>query len=98
MAFGHSHVDDSGGHRVFSRLLRQFENSQGRGEWRPLNPSLSSLVQCYFGTPFEDRAASAFKKALPTLAWGAFVWFRSEPDRLLWLSETPFDITKRANL
>ncbi|WP_088580434.1 BsuBI/PstI family type II restriction endonuclease [Burkholderia ubonensis] len=53
--------------------------------------------QCYFGTAFEDRADSAFKKALPTLAWGSFVWFRSEPERLLWLSEQPFDITKRAS-
>ncbi len=49
--------------------------------------------QCYFGTAFEDRADGAFKKALPTLAWGSFVWFRSEPERLLWLSEWPFDIT-----
>lgn len=54
--------------------------------------------QCYFGTAFEDRAAGAFKKALPTLAWGSFVWFRSEPSRLLWLSETPFDITTRVSL
>lgn len=53
--------------------------------------------QCYFGTAFEDRADSAFKKALPTLAWGSFVWFRSEPERLLWLSEQPFDITKKAS-
>lgn len=50
--------------------------------------------QCYFVTAFEDRADGAFKKALPTLAWGSYVWFRSEPDRLMWLSENPFDITK----
>ncbi len=51
--------------------------------------------QCYFGTAFEDRADSAFKKALPTLAWGSFVWFRSEPAQFMWLSEKPFNITKR---
>ncbi|MEX3671143.1 BsuBI/PstI family type II restriction endonuclease [Paraburkholderia phenoliruptrix] len=51
--------------------------------------------QCYFGTAFEDRADSAFRKALPTLAWGSFVWFRSEPRQLMWLSESPFNITKR---
>ena len=28
--------------------------------------------QCIFGTAFEDRADGAFKKALPTLAWGTF--------------------------
>ncbi|AKU23254.1 BsuBI/PstI family type II restriction endonuclease [Massilia sp. NR 4-1] len=53
--------------------------------------------QCYFGTAFEDRADSAFKKALPTLAWGSFVWFRSEPDRLIWLAEEPFQITDVRN-
>lgn len=49
--------------------------------------------QCLFGTAFEDRADSAFKKCLPELAWGTFVWFRSEPDCLLWLYEEPFAIT-----
>ncbi|RQY30734.1 restriction endonuclease [Burkholderia stagnalis] len=48
--------------------------------------------QCFFGTAFEDRAHRAFKKALPTLAWGSFTWFRSEPERLMWLSEKPFDV------
>jgi hypothetical protein len=50
--------------------------------------------QCLFGTAFEDRAAPAFRKCLPTLAWGTFAWFRSEPDRIMWLLDKPFDITK----
>lgn len=49
--------------------------------------------QCIFGTAFEDRADGAFRKALPTLAWGTFAWFRSEPERLMWLADEPFDIT-----
>jgi hypothetical protein len=49
--------------------------------------------QCHFGTAFEDRADSAFKKCLPQLAWGTFAWFRSEPERLMWLADEPFDIT-----
>lgn len=49
--------------------------------------------QCLFGTAFEDRADSAFKKCLPELAWGTFVWFRSEPDSLIWLYDEPFSIT-----
>ncbi|MBG1252523.1 BsuBI/PstI family type II restriction endonuclease [Burkholderia pseudomallei] len=53
--------------------------------------------QCYFGTAFEDRADSAFKKAVPTLAWGSFIWFRSEPERLMWLHSQPFDIAKDTN-
>lgn len=50
--------------------------------------------QCLFGTAFEDRADKAFKKCLPELAWGTFVWFRSEPDCLVWLYEEPFLITE----
>jgi len=50
--------------------------------------------QCIFGTAFEDRADGAFKKALPTLAWGTFAWFRSEPERLMWLADQPYDLTK----
>ena len=49
--------------------------------------------QCLFGTAFEDRADSAFKKCLPELAWGTFAWFRSEPDCLVWLYDEPFSIT-----
>jgi hypothetical protein len=49
--------------------------------------------QCIFGTAFEDRADGAFKKALPTLAWGTFAWFRSEPERLMWLAEEPYYLT-----
>lgn len=52
------------------------------------------VEQCIFGTAFEDRADSAFKKALPTLAWGTFAWFRSEPERLLWLADQPYNLTK----
>lgn len=50
--------------------------------------------QCIFGTAFQDRADSAFKKALPTLAWGTFAWFQSEPERLIWLADQPYDLTK----
>lgn len=49
--------------------------------------------QCIFGTAFEDRAHNAFRKCLPTLAWGSFAWFRTEPNRLIWLYDEPIDIT-----
>lgn len=39
-----------------------------------------------FLTAFEDRAASAYKKAVSELAWGSFVWFMSEPDHIVVLS------------
>ncbi|WP_343029371.1 BsuBI/PstI family type II restriction endonuclease [Janthinobacterium sp. CAN_S7] len=50
--------------------------------------------QCHFGTAFEDRVHGGFTKTWPQLAWGTFVWFRSEPEHLLWMREKPFDITK----
>ncbi|HEX7747686.1 MAG TPA: BsuBI/PstI family type II restriction endonuclease [Bordetella sp.] len=50
--------------------------------------------QCQFGTAFEDRADSAFRKCLPQLAWGTFVWFRSEPNRLMWLHSEPFNMAR----
>ena len=49
--------------------------------------------QCLFGTAFEDRSDTAFRKCLPQLAWGGFVWFRTEPERLIWLHEGSFDLT-----
>lgn len=49
--------------------------------------------RCVFGTAFEDRADAAFKKCLPQLAWGTFAWFRSEPERLMWLADKPYFIT-----
>jgi hypothetical protein len=43
---------------------------------------------CIFGTAFQDRGSSEFRKALPTLAWGTFAWFASEPDRIMRLDDT----------
>ena len=42
-----------------------------------------------FVTAFADRADGAFKKSVDALAWGAYAWFMSEPERLLELIETP---------
>lgn len=39
-----------------------------------------------FVTAYEDRNA-AFRRTVSTLAWGSFVWFASEPDQLVALSE-----------
>lgn len=50
--------------------------------------------QCLFGTAYEDRVDKGFTKTWPQLAWGTFAWFRAEPDRLLWMVDQPFDITK----
>ncbi len=52
------------------------------------------LEQCYFGTAFEDRTDSAFRKTMAQLAWGSFAWFRAEPERLVVMFDRPFDLGK----
>jgi hypothetical protein len=37
----------------------------------------------FFVTAFEDRSAPPFRKLAGEIAWGTFVWFAAEPDRLL---------------
>jgi BsuBI/PstI restriction endonuclease domain/BsuBI/PstI restriction endonuclease HTH domain len=36
-----------------------------------------------FVTAFRDRGATAYRSAAESIAWGSFVWFASEPDRIL---------------
>jgi hypothetical protein len=42
--------------------------------------------ECSFVTAFSHRDSSQFKKAVSSLAWGAFAWFMNEPDKLMVLS------------
>ena len=44
-------------------------------------------AQIAFVTAFQDRDTSAFKKAVPNLAWGSFAWFVSEPNQLVQLRD-----------
>jgi hypothetical protein len=37
----------------------------------------------YFVSAFADRSASTFRKLAAEIAWGTFVWFMSEPDKLV---------------
>lgn len=36
-----------------------------------------------FVTAFKDRSSPAFRKAIPEIAWGTYVWFCSEPDFII---------------
>jgi hypothetical protein len=36
-----------------------------------------------FISAFLDRGQSAFRKAVPNLAWGSFAWFAAEPDNII---------------
>jgi BsuBI/PstI restriction endonuclease domain len=40
-----------------------------------------------FLTAYEDRASEAFRRTISSVVWGSFVWFASEPDKLLILKE-----------
>jgi BsuBI/PstI restriction endonuclease len=40
-----------------------------------------------FVTAYLDRSAGPARRTLPTLAWGSFAWFVSEPDRLVQLHD-----------
>lgn len=47
-----------------------------------------------FMTAFLDRRKAAFKKAFDGLAWGAFVWLASEPDKLIYLHDGTPEIVR----
>jgi hypothetical protein len=40
-----------------------------------------------FLTAYEDRGSDAFRRTISSVVWGSFVWFASEPDKLLILKE-----------
>lgn len=48
-----------------------------------------------FVTAYADRDTAAFKKTVPSLAWGSFAWFMSEPDKLIGMhnvGDTPVNL------
>ncbi len=44
---------------------------------------------CGFLTRFLSRTDAAFRRRVPTIAWGTLVWFLDEPDKLFRLEELP---------
>jgi hypothetical protein len=38
-------------------------------------------------TVFKDRSDAASRRLLPSIAWGTFVWYASEPDEIMFLRE-----------
>jgi len=44
-----------------------------------------SRSQVAFVTAYADRQSAGFKKTVIGLAWGAFAWFMSEPDKIFML-------------
>lgn len=42
---------------------------------------------CAFVTVFKDRAGSESRKLSPSVAWGTFIWYASEPDHIIFLRD-----------
>ena len=40
-----------------------------------------------FVSAYLDRSSAVFKKNVPDLAWGSFVWFAAEPDHVVTLQD-----------
>lgn len=51
-----------------------------------------------FVTAYADRDTAAFKKTVPSLAWGSFAWFMSEPGKLIGLHAATNALDLRALL
>ena len=44
-------------------------------------------TSCVFLTVFKDRTSIVSRKLLPSIAWGTFVWYESEPRNIIYLRE-----------
>lgn len=42
---------------------------------------------CAFVTVFKDRSDSVSRKLVPSIAWGTFVWYASEPEEIIFLRQ-----------
>lgn len=42
---------------------------------------------CVYVTVFKDRSDSASRKLVPSIAWGTFIWYASEPDEIVFLRQ-----------
>ncbi len=63
-------------------------SEQRRGELESLAVAGGySPSGCSYVSAFEDRADSPFARMSASLAWGSFVWFRTEPDHIVFLRE-----------
>lgn len=42
---------------------------------------------CVYVTVFRDRSDSVSRKLVPSIAWGTFIWYASEPENIVYLRE-----------
>jgi hypothetical protein len=57
-----------------------------------------SRDQVAFLTAYQDRETAGFRKTITGLAWGAFAWFASEPDKLVILRDGASNPARLADL
>lgn len=48
---------------------------------------------CAYVTVFKDRSDAASRKLVPSIAWGTFLWYASEPDNIISLCEGKEGVT-----
>lgn len=48
---------------------------------------------CAYITVFKDRSDAASRKLVPSIAWGTFIWYASEPDNIIILREGKEKVT-----
>ncbi len=51
-----------------------------------------------FVTAFQDRSAPAYRRLAAEIAWGSFAWFASEPQHVVFLSESEFKLGTLSDL
>lgn len=44
-------------------------------------------TDCVFVTVFKDRSDSASRRLVPSIAWGTFIWYASEPENIIYMRE-----------
>ena len=53
--------------------------------------------ECAFVTVFSSRSDPAYRKVQSSIAWGSFVWFADEPERIIYLIDGESSRTRSLN-
>ncbi len=53
-------------------------------------------ADCAYVTVFKDRSDSASRRLVPSIAWGTFIWYVSEPEEIVYLRKN--EVQKRTSI
>ncbi|MBT2289497.1 hypothetical protein J7E73_10205 [Paenibacillus albidus] len=91
----------SGFRLVFIEIVHSdgpISNSRKRDLLELADASGLSEQECTFVTVFASRSDSAYRKVQSSIAWGSFVWFADEPERIIHLIDTESKLTRKKTL